>query len=115
MLTFDENQWRALQAADTRTLVATVCDQFLPPRPELLGNPGRKAIRDRMQAAYDYAQRVGFTSTPHVVWLMYMAADAPAFLADTVIEGYLSDASSTPEQRLDDRSAVMQKKLEEVL
>jgi hypothetical protein len=29
-----------------------------------------------MQHAYDYAARTGFTSTPHIVQLMYLTADA---------------------------------------
>ena len=112
MLTFDESQWRALQACDTRQFVATVCDQFLANRPELVTAPGRVVILGRMQAAHDYAERVGFTSTAHIVWLMYIAADAPTLVSDPVIESYLRKPGATPEQRLDDLEAVLQKKLE---
>ncbi|MFT0735634.1 hypothetical protein [Ralstonia wenshanensis] len=112
MLTFDESQWRALQNCDARQFVATVCDQFLTKRPELVTAPGREVILGRMQDAHDYAERVGFTSTPHIVWLMYMAADGPAIINDPVIESYLRKPGATPEQRLDDLAAVMQKKLE---
>lgn len=112
MLTFDETQWRALQDCDARQFVATVCDQFLAKRPELVTAPGREVILGRMQAAHDCAQRVGFTSTPHIVWLMYMAADGPAIIDDPVIENYLRKPGATPEQRLDDLAAIMQKKLE---
>ena len=77
-----------------------------------MNDPGRAAILDRMQAAHDYALRIGFTSTPHIVWLMYMAADAPAIVTDSVIEAYLRKPGVTPEQRLDDMATAMQKKLE---
>lgn len=112
MLTLDENQWQALQNCDARQFVATVCDQFLANRPELVTAPGREVILGRMQAAHDYAARIGFTSTPHIVWLMYMAADVPAIIDDSVTENYLRKPGATPEQRLDDLTAVMQKKLE---
>ena len=112
MLRLDERQWQALQACDANQFVATVCDQFLAKRPELLQAPGREVILGRMQAAHDYAQRIGFTSTPHIVWLMYMAADGPTLVTDPVIEAYLRKPGATPEQRLDDLEAVLQKKLE---
>ncbi|CAJ0700332.1 hypothetical protein LMG18102_03194 [Ralstonia mannitolilytica] len=112
MLTLDESQWQALQACDANQFVVAVRDQFLAKRPELTAAPGREVILSRMQQTYDYAQRIGFTSTPHIVWLMYMAADAPALIADPVIEGYLRKPGATPEQRLDDLEAVLQKKLE---
>lgn len=89
-----------------------MCDQLLAERPELATVTGREAILGRMQAAHDYAQRLGFTSTPHIVWLMYMAADAPTLVTDPVIETYLAKPRATPEQRLDDLGVVLQKKLE---
>ena len=112
MLTLDENQWQALRNSDARQFVAAVCDQFLTKRPELATAPGREVILGRMQAAHDYAERIGFTSTPHIVWLMYMAADGPTLITDPVIETYLRKPGATPEQRLDDLAAVLQKKLE---
>lgn len=112
MLTLDESQWRALQECDARQFVGTVCDQFLTKRPELVTAPGREVILGRMRAAHDYAERIGLTSTPHIVWLMFMAADAPTLVTDPVIETYLREPGATPEQRLDDLAAVLQKKLE---
>jgi len=112
MLRLDERQWQALQACEANQFVATVCDQFLAKRPELLQAPGREVILGRMQAAHDYAERISFTSTPHIVWLMYMTADAPTLIVDPVIEDYLCKPGATPEQRLDDLDAVLQKKLE---
>ncbi|MDB0543332.1 hypothetical protein LBW62_19190 [Ralstonia solanacearum] len=112
MLTLSEDQWRALQACDGRQFVATVCDQFLANRPDLAATPGRTVILDRMTQAHDYAERLGFISTPHIVWLMYLVADAPALVDDPVIEAYLRKAGATPEQRLDDMAAVMQQTLD---
>jgi hypothetical protein len=112
MLRLDERQWQALQACDARQFVATVCDRFLAKRPDLAEETGREAIFGRMQAAYDHADRLGFTSVPHTVWLMYMAADAPTLLTDPVIETYLRKPGATPEQRLDYLERVLQKKLD---
>jgi hypothetical protein len=112
MLRLDERQWQALQACDANQFVAMVGDQFLEKRPELLQEPGRQVILGRMQAAHDYAERIGFTSTLHILWLMYMTADAPNLVTDPVIEAYLSKPGATPEQRLDDLEAVLRKKLE---
>ena len=111
MLKLSETQWRELQAHDARRFVTTVCYQFLGKRPDMVEAPGGKAVLDRMQAAHDYAVRVGFTSTPHVVRLMYLAADAPGIHDDQVVDGYLRKPGATPEQRLDDLLAVMNNKL----
>ncbi len=53
MLTFSEEQWRALQACDGRQFMATVCDQFLANRPDLAAAPGRSAILERITQAHD--------------------------------------------------------------
>jgi hypothetical protein len=113
MLALSEAQWRELQARDARQFVATVCDQVLGERPEMVEAPGGKVVLARMQAAYDYAARVGFTSNPHVVRLMYLAADAPGMHDDPVVDAYLRKPGATPEQRLDDLLAVMNNKLKE--
>lgn len=111
MLQLSDAQWRELQARDARQFVVTVCHQFLGERPDMVEAPGGKAMLDRMQAAYDYAVRVGFTSTPHVVRLMYLAADAPGIHDDPLVDAYLRKPGITPEQRLDDLLAVMNNKL----
>jgi hypothetical protein len=111
MLTLSEAQWRELQARDARQFVATVCHQFLGERPEVVKAPGGDAVLDRMQAAHDYAFRIGFSSTPHVVRLMYLAADAPGIHDDPVVDAYLRKPGATPEQRLDDLLAVINNKL----
>jgi hypothetical protein len=113
MLTLSEAQWRKLQAHDTRQFVATVCDQFLCERPDMVQAPGSKVVLERMQAAHDYAALIGFSSAPHVVRLMYLAADAPGIHDDLLIDGYLRKPGAAPEQRLDDLLAVMNNKLRE--
>lgn len=113
MLTLDEGQWQALKGCDDRQFVAVICDQFLANRPDRVADPGRDSVLETMQAAYDYALQVGFTSRSHIVRLMYLAADAPRIHDDPQIDAYLRKPGATPEQRLDDLFAVMDKKLEE--
>ena len=112
MLKLNDAQWAELQACDTRQFAAAVCDQFLVKRPDMLDRPGRAAVQDRMQTAHDYAVRIGLTSTPHIVRLMYLAADAPGIHADPLLDTYLRNAGATPEQRLNDLLALMNYKLE---
>ncbi|MGE1001793.1 hypothetical protein [Ralstonia pseudosolanacearum] len=112
MLTLSDEQLRALQAYDTRHFVVAVRDQFVTERPAAAHEPGGQVVLDRMLAAYDHFERLGFTSTPHIVWLLYMAVDAPAWIADPVVNAYLRERSGTLEQKLDDLAAVMQRKLE---
>jgi hypothetical protein len=112
MLRLSEAQWRELQAHDARQFVAEVCRQFLDARPDMEAHPGRAAVHQRMQAAYGHAARIGFTSTPHVVRLMYLAADAPGIHDDPLVGAYLRTPGATPEQRMDDLIAVMNNKLE---
>lgn len=112
MLKLSEAQWEEIQARDTHQFVAAVCDQFLAKRPDMQDRPGRTAVQGRMQAAHDHAARIGFTSTPHIVRLMYLAADAPGIQDDPLIDIYLHKPGATPEQRLDDMLAVLNKKLE---
>ncbi|MBU0914889.1 hypothetical protein [Aquabacterium parvum] len=113
MLTLNEAQWRALQAHDNRQFVLNVVDQFLANRPDMRETPGKYGVAERIQAAHEYGTRIGFTSTPHMVRLMYLAADAPRIHDDPVVHHHLSKPGATPEQRLDDLLAVMNKKLEE--
>ena len=111
MLTLTEVQWQALQQSEARQFVAVVCDGFLANRPEMRTQPGRDEVMIRMQDAHDYAARAGFTSTPHIIRLMYLAADAPHFYDDPLIDRYLRKPGATPEQRLDDVNAVVDNRL----
>lgn len=113
MLKLSQAQWDELQVHDTHQFVESVRDQFLSNRQDMVSEPGRDAIRERMQNAFDYAVDIGFTSTPHIVRLLYLAADAPGIHDDPVINGYLRKPGATPEQRLDDMLVVIDKKLEE--
>ncbi len=112
MLKLSQAQWEKLQARDTHHFVGAVCDQFMSSRPDMLDRPGRAVVHDRMQAAHDYAVSIGFVSTPHIVRLLYLAADAPGIYDDQLINTYLRKPGATPEQRLDDMLAVINKKLE---
>ncbi|MDR9839702.1 hypothetical protein [Herbaspirillum huttiense] len=107
MLTLTDAQWNALQQGEASLFLAAVCDGFLANRPEMLDQPGRDVVLNRMQDAYDYAVRVGFTSTPHIVRLLYLSADAPRIYDDPLVDRYLRKPGATPEQRLDDLDAVM--------
>ena len=70
MLTLNDSQWAELTARDTTSFVAAVCDQYLSARPDIAVTPGREAILMQMNGAHDYAGRIGFTATPHIVrWL----------------------------------------------
>lgn len=111
MLQLSESQWRALQVRDAHQFVASVCDQFMATRHDALDHPGKAAVLERMQGAHDAAARLGFTSTPHIVHLMYLAADAPGIYSDPLVEAYLRKPGVTPEQRFDDLLAVMKQEL----
>lgn len=112
MLTLTEAQWQALQQSEVDQFVAAVCDEFLAHRPDMRDQPGREAVLARMQAAYDYAARVGFTSTPHIVRLMHWAADAPRIHDEPPVDRYLRKPGATPEQRFDELDALVRHKLE---
>ncbi|MES2740154.1 MAG: hypothetical protein V4754_04295 [Pseudomonadota bacterium] len=112
MLTLSKAQWQELQTRDAGHFVTAVADQFLSNRADMQRYPGRDTVLSRMQAARDYAVGAGFTSTPHIVRLMYLYADAPRIHNDPLIDGYLRKPGATPEQRLDDLLALVNKKLE---
>jgi hypothetical protein len=111
MLTLNEEQWRALQERDTQQFVCAVCEQFLAGRPELAEAPASDTVLANMHTASAYATRVGFTSTPHIVRLLYLAADAPGIHDDPLVDAYLRKPGATPEQRLHDLLAVIDHKL----
>lgn len=114
MLTFDDSQWAVLTVRDTKSFIAAVCDQYLSTRPEIAITPGRDVILIRMNGGYAYAIRIGFSSTPHIVRWMYLAADAPGIHDDKMVETYLRKRGATPEQRLDDMLAVVINELKEL-
>lgn len=107
MLTLTEAQYQRFMARDTQHFVAAVADQYLAERPDMQESPGRAEVIARMQAAYDNGVRLGFTSTPHIVYMMYMSADLPALFERPGTQEYLTKPGATPEQRLDDMKAVL--------
>ena len=91
MLTLSDAQWSDLSARDTHSFVVAVCDQYLGKRPDKVAAPGRDAVLKLMENAYDYAVRIGFTETPHIVRWLYLAADAPGLQEETVVEIHASN------------------------
>lgn len=113
MLKLTEVQWNALQDRESGHFVIAVRDQFLAGRPDMANEPDREAVLQQMEDAYRFSMRVGFTSTSHIVRLMYLAADAPEIQNDPVVLMHLRRAGAPPEQRLDDLLAVVNLKLKE--
>lgn len=111
MLQFNDVQWQSLLQAETDQFIMSVCEEFLAQRPEMLAKPGWDSVLANMRAAYGYALRLGFTSTPHIVRLMYLSADAPGIHDDQLVNIYLRKRGATPEQRLDELDAVMANQL----
>lgn len=113
MLKLTETQWGRLQARESDHFVVAVRDQYLANRPDMTNSPGSEAVLRRMEDAYHFSMRLGFTSTPHIVRLMYLSADAPGIHNDPVVSAHLRRVGMPPEQRLDDLLAVVNRKLKE--
>lgn len=111
MIAFDEAQWGQLKERDVAGFVASVCDQFLGGRPDMASIPGRAVVQQRMQSAREFTDRADFSSSPHVVQFMYMAADYPGFYDDKLVAAYISKPGCTPEQRFEDLLAVLRRDL----
>ena len=107
VITLSEEQLAQLKARDADAFVAAVCDQYLSASGTTPSNARRLKVQAMMQAAYDYALRCGFTSTPHIVHLMYFAVDAPGVLQEPAVRMQLEKPGATPEQRFDDLLAVV--------
>lgn len=114
MLMLTEEQWQTLRKAEIRNFVGAVCEQFLAHRPELLREPDKEEVLHRMLVGHDFAARVGLQSTPHIVKLLYLCADAPQLPRDTEIQTYFLRSGTTPELMLDDLSAVIEHVLNEM-
>ncbi len=111
MLTLSPTQWQELAKHEAANFADVVTNQFLADRPEMADQYGWRVISDRMRSAYAYAVDLGFTSTTHVVKLMYLAADAPEFFREPIVDRQLRKPGYPPEQRLDDYLAVVNYKL----
>jgi hypothetical protein len=111
MLTLTEAQLQALNEDAIQRFVQAVCKDYLAERPQMHTQFGEAVILARMQKAYDYAMKLNFTSTPHIVRLMWLATDVPFIIDDPMMETYLGKPGATPEQRLDDLDMALQHKL----
>lgn len=112
MLQLSDIQWRALLQAEANQFIRAVCDEFFAQRPDMRDQPGRDTVLARMRDAHSYAAQAGFTSMPHIVRLMYLAADAAGILSEPVVDGYLRKRGASPERRLDELDAVIRNKLQ---
>jgi hypothetical protein len=113
MLRLSEAQWQALQRHDQRHFVRAACDQLLGQRPGLAHEPGSAEVLRRMQAAFDYAAAMQFTSAPHVIRLMHLAVDAPGIHDEPAVNSWLHKPGASREQRVDDLLALVAHRLKE--
>lgn len=111
MLTLSPTQWQEMAKHEAANFCDTVTNQFLADRPDMASSPGRQVISDRMRSAYTYAWELGYSSTPHVTKLMYLAADAPEFFREPNVDKQLRKPGYPPEQRLDDYLAAVNYRL----
>jgi hypothetical protein len=111
MFKLNAMQLAELRARDGEQFIAAMCDRFLESRPDMVERPGRDATLENMRQAFQFAIQAGFGSTPHVIRLMYFAADIPGVHDDPVVRAHLLRRGATPEQRLDDLLAVIDHKL----
>jgi hypothetical protein len=106
VITLSEEQWSLLKKRDTASFVDSVCEQYVRTHRAFAPGTTREQTLPIMQAAYEFAERAGFTSTPHIVHLMYFAADAPGVLDEPAVIAQLRKPGATPERRFDDLLAV---------
>jgi hypothetical protein len=112
MLELSQVQWEILQTHDANQFVDAVIREFMADRQDILEGLNLVRVKNSMHSAYNYAVRVGFKSTPHMVRMMYLAADAPGICDDPLVEAYIRKAPATPEQRLDDLLTLVSRRLE---
>jgi hypothetical protein len=87
MLTFSPAQWRALREDETQRFVAAVANQLIVGRAELQGQ--RPDMLKRLGAMHSLAAQLGFTSTPHIIRLLHLAADTPGMHEDPALRAWL--------------------------
>lgn len=110
MLTFSPAQWKALREDEAQRFVAAVADQLIVGRTGLQGQ--RPAVLDRLSAMHGMAAQLGFTSTPHIIRLLHLAADTPGLHQDPALRAWLTRPGQSPEQRLDELLAVVDRTLQ---
>ncbi|WP_432239584.1 hypothetical protein [Herbaspirillum robiniae] len=111
MLTLTEAQYQKFLARDVENFVAAVADQFIAERKEAGDVLERPVVIARMRDAYDSGRDFGITSTGHLIYMMYLSADAPGIFEDEVVQRYIRKPGATPEQRLDELMCVLKNKM----
>lgn len=111
MIKLSPDQCEEFRSRDMKHFVRSVFDQFAESRSKELDQPDRAAAFHSMSQAFEFAIRSGFTSTPHLIRLMFLAGDIHGVHNDQAVRTYLLRPGATPEQRLDDLLAVVNHKL----
>jgi len=108
MLRLNKKQWAMLQVADERNFVATIYADIVREYPALADGP---TFRDRLDAAYAEAKRIGFTNDRHIVQFLYLEMLQPSFYREPRVSAWLNKKGVPPEQRLDMLLDVVRAKL----
>jgi len=87
-----------LQAADERNFVVTIYNDIVREHPALADDP---TFRDRLDAAYAEAKRIGFTNDRHIVQFLYLEATQPGFYRVPAVSAWLGRKGASSEQQLD--------------
>lgn len=107
MLTLSAGQWQAMREHEANSFADAVAGDYLKEHPEMADQPGTLEICMRMRAAHAYALGLGFTSSPHLVAFMHLAAVLPAFYEQPQVDKVLRKPGRPPEQRFSDYEAVL--------
>ncbi|QJQ00991.1 hypothetical protein [Herbaspirillum rubrisubalbicans] len=112
MIELSPEQYQQFLESDTQHFIAAAADQYLAAHEEMRSDPGRAEVLERMRTAFERGRAIGFTSTPHLLYMMTLEAGAPGLFGDELIRYYLSKPGATPEQRLDDFDAIFTNELQ---
>lgn len=112
MIELTPEQYRQFLESDTQHFISAAADQYLARHEDMRSDPGRAAVIERMRVSYERGRAIGFTSMPHLLYMMTLEAGAPGLFADELIRYYLSKSGATPEQRLDDFDAILTNELQ---
>jgi hypothetical protein len=118
MFDLSTDQLNLLAAEDRSRFIHGVAALFLAQlqarEPDAVVAPEmRDLVLDRMSNAHRFAVDIGFTSSPDIVQLMFLATHAPQLCTDPVVSVQLRKSGATPEQRFADILAVAESKLRE--
>lgn len=112
MIELTPAQYQQFLDSDTQHFISAAADQYLADHEDLRSDAGRAEVIERMRVAYERGREMGFTSTPHLLYMMTFEAGAPGLFGDELIRYYLSRPGATPEQRLDDFDAILADELQ---